>query len=136
MLTHCEVSHVQCFSDERLTGEPPTTEAVASRLMELLRLRDCWYEPFPFDAQLPRIETGRIELPAVEPGIKPWDLDSGIELPVRLRGLTLGRFVLVPSTRTCGVALLPASRTEAIKLAQNVAPTIAARLIVESENAP
>jgi hypothetical protein len=120
---------MQRSREVRLTGPPPETDAVVSRLVAMFRLRDCWYEPFPFDAQLPRIETDRIELPAVEPGVIPWDLDSGIELPVRATGLTLGRFVLIASTSTCGVALSPASRAEAIRLAERVAPAVAGQLV-------
>ncbi len=88
-------------------------------LIALLGLRDCRYERWPFDALLPRIERGRIVLPADEPGArayrecKPAD---GIELPVRSRGFPVGRFVLVPSFSTTGVALAPQARARALDL--------------------
>ena len=34
-------------------------------------------------------------LPGAEPGVAPWRLDAGVELPVRLGHVMLGRFVLV-----------------------------------------
>jgi len=100
-------------------------DAVARRLRSMFGLRACWYESFPFDVQLPRIEPGRIVLPATEPGVAPWRLDNGVELPVRLGNVTLGRFVLVAATPTSGVCLPSARRAEAIDLAERVAPTIA-----------
>ena len=99
-------------SPESPAHESPI-DATASRFMELFGLDACWYEPFPFDRQLPRIEPGRIVLPATEPGIEPWSCDLGVELPVRFSGLTLGRFVLVPSSPTVGVAFSPAAREAA-----------------------
>ena len=111
------------------TNTGPVVDSIASRLTAMFALRDCWYEPFPFDEQLPRIEPGRILLPAAEPGVRPWTLDRGIELPVRYEGLTLGRFVLVPATATSGVALSPAGRDRALTLAARTAPAIAASLL-------
>ena len=74
------------------------------RLATLLDLRHCWYEPFPFDVQLPRIEPGRILLPAAEPGLEPWSSEAGVELPVRFQGLTVGRLVLRPGRTSDRVA--------------------------------
>jgi hypothetical protein len=104
--------------------EPLDATTVATRLCELFDLCDCRFERFPFDAQLPRIEPGRMVLPAAEPGVESWRLDAGIELPVRAGDLLLGRFVLVASMRTSGVILSPAQRAEAISLAERVAPTL------------
>lgn len=106
----------------------PTVDTAADALRERFGLLDCWFEPFPFDVQLPRIETGRIVLPATEPGVKPWRHTGGVELPVRLHGLTIGRFILVPVAPTCGVALSPEDRARAIDLADEIAPTIATDL--------
>ena len=108
-------------------------DTTAARLIATLGLQTCWFEAFPFDAQMPRIEEGRIVLPAPEPGVAPWSFGGGVELPVRLRGLTLGRFILVPRVRTAGVALSPAGRREAIALAEHVAPEIAAVVLGETE---
>jgi hypothetical protein len=92
--------------------------AVADQLVSLLGLRACWFEPFPFDDLLPRIERGRIVLPAAEPAVGPWTIDHGIELPVRCNSLPLGRFVLIPSDPTVGVALPAAARDAALRLAE------------------
>ncbi len=64
----------------------------------MLELCACRFEPFPFEVQLPRIEPGRIVIPVEEPGIAAWSGQAGVELPVHLSGLTVGRFVLVPAT--------------------------------------
>jgi hypothetical protein len=101
----------------------------SSYLIALLGLVACWFEPFPFDTQMPRIEVGRIVLPAVEPGVAPWSFGGGVELPVRFRGLTLGRFVLVPTRRTTGVVISPSERTEAIACAEAVGSVIAAAML-------
>jgi hypothetical protein len=90
---------------------------MARELVRLLRLRNCWFEVFPFDDLLPRIEPGRIVLPAEEPALGPWTVDHGIELPVRYGGLPLGRFVLIPSDPTVGVAFAPPARGAALELA-------------------
>jgi len=112
----------------------PMVEATAARLVELFGLRACWFEAFPFDGQLPRIEPGRIVLPATEPGVEPWSCDAGVELPVRFRGLPLGRFVLVPARPTTGVGLSPAGRTEAIAMAVGVGTEIAAAMLNETDD--
>jgi len=106
-------------------AEAPAIDTVVDQLGELFDLRACWYEPFPFDSQLPRIEPGRIVLPASEPGIRWWRCGAGIELPVRAGNLLLGRFVLVPEARTSGVALSPAGREQAIGLADQLGPLVA-----------
>ena len=72
-------------------------------------------------ALLPRIEADRIIVPADEPGARgysEWSSADGIELPIRCGALTLGRFVLVPRKSTCGVAIAPSLRADAIALAQ------------------
>lgn len=100
----------------------------ADRLIAMFGLRDCRFEPFPFDTQLPRIEPGRIVLPGDEPGLEPWSLEAGIELPIRFRDLTVGRYVLLPRKPTAGVALSPSRRWDAIALATDLGKTVAARL--------
>ena len=108
-------------------------DEAAARLITMLGLRACWFEPFPFDVQLPRIEPGRILLPAAEPGVAPWSLDAGIELPVRFSGLTLGRFVLVPASATSGVGFPPSARSDAISMAEHVGAAVGASMLAESE---
>lgn len=103
-------------------------DMIAAWLVDHFDLGDCWFEPFPFDAQLPRIERGRIVLPAAEPGVAPWQFDNGVELPVRVHGLTLGRFILLPSTSTCGAKLSPHDRAEALAAVDRLAPSIAAAI--------
>lgn len=110
-------------------GVPTRTASTVEQLTDLLSLRRCWYEPFPFDHQLPRIEPDRIVLPACEPGVAPWRLGEGVELPVRFGNLTLGRFVLLSRTDTCGVAFPGPDRAFAIELATELGEAIAAVLI-------
>jgi hypothetical protein len=103
----------------------PLLDVISALLVEHLDLRDCWFEAFPFDTQLPRIEPGRIMLPEPEPGLAPWALDNGVELPVRYGALTVGRFVLVPRTRTTGTAFDPELRAAALELMGPVAAAVA-----------
>jgi len=110
-------------------GVPARTASALEQLTDLLSLRSCWYEPFPFDDQLPRIEADRIVLPAAEPGVAPWRRGAGVELPVRFGNITLGRFVLVPRTDTCGVAFPGRDRALAIGLATELGRAIAETLI-------
>jgi hypothetical protein len=105
---------------------------VSYALCALFDLRACWFEPFPFDAQLPRIEPGRVVLPAAEPGVAPWRLGAGVELPVRLGDVVLGRFVLVARARTCGVSFSSTGRADAIRLAERVAPAIAESILADA----
>jgi hypothetical protein len=100
----------------------------ADEITALLDLRACWFEPFPFDVLLPRIEQGRIVLPTPEPGVAPCS-DAGVELPVRSNGLTVGRFVLLPSAPTVGVVFSPTERDRAIAMAGQLGGPVAAALI-------
>jgi hypothetical protein len=106
-------------------------DVTATRLVATFGLRACWFEPFPFDAQLPRIEPGRIILPSAEPGVEPWSCDKGVELPVHFAGLELARFVLVPETPTTGVGFPPADRADAIAMVAIVGEVIAAAMVAE-----
>jgi hypothetical protein len=101
----------------------------AQELVQLLGLRSCAFEAFPFDVQLPRIERRRIVLPAAEPGVEPWTCDRGVELPVRYRGLTVARFVLVPMLPSVGVVFSPEDRAAALRIAVDVGPFLAAGLV-------
>ena len=116
--------------------EPPVGGAIAEplvpRLIVLFGLRECRFESFPFDVQLPRIEPGRIVLPSDEPGISPWSL-AGVELPVRFRDLTLGRYVLVPASPTTGVHFSPERRAEAISMVAPIGALIAEAMIGERD---
>jgi len=105
----------------------------AAELTARFELRACWFEPFPFDRLLPRIEPGRIVVPAAEPGAQSfteWLPTHGVELPVRYGALTLGRYVLVPRVCTCGVALAAASRKHAFAGARLVGEELARRWTV------
>ena len=117
-------------------GARPSSESVvaatAIRLAGMFDLRACWFESFPFDAQLPRIEPGRIVLPGAEPGVEPWSCDQGVELPVHSNGLTVGRFVLVPETPTTGVGFSHVDRAEAIAMVESVGEVIAAAMVTET----
>jgi ABC-type amino acid transport substrate-binding protein len=103
---------------------------VAEELAARLALRACRFEPFPFDALLPRIEPGRIVIPAAEPVARSyaeWQPAQGVELPVRYGSLILGRFVLVPNATTCGIAIPPADRATAISLARTAGVALGRR---------
>jgi hypothetical protein len=111
-------------------------EPTVPQLIAVFGLRACWFESFPFDVQLPRIESGRIVVPAEEPGVATWSGEVGIELPVRYRSLTLGRFVLVPASPTTGVALAATARAEAMSIAAWVGTRIAAALVAGNVDSP
>lgn len=100
----------------------------ATEIAVLLDLRACWFELFPFDKQLPRIEKGRIVLPVPEPGIAPWS-DGGVELPVVANGLNVGRFVLEPAAATVGVVFPPSARDRVIAMADRLGAPVAVALI-------
>lgn len=99
--------------------------ATSTRLIRHFDLRDCRFEPFPFDRHLPRIEFDRVVLPAAEPGVEPWSLGYGVELPVRFRGLPLGRFVLTPKAKTAGTTFSPPARRQAMAMAAEVSDPLA-----------
>jgi hypothetical protein len=106
-------------------------ETARIALFSQLDLAHCSFEAWPFDALLPRIEYGRIMLPADVVGARSygaWKPEDGIELPVRIRGLQLGRFVLVAHTATTGVALPISSRDRALDIADRCAVALAGRL--------
>ena len=96
-------------------------------LTALFDLRACWFEAFPFDTVLPRIEPERIMVPAGVPGNPPVCYTS-IELPVRLDGLTLGRIVLLPTALSLHEISSPSARETAIALAAELAAPVAAAL--------
>jgi hypothetical protein len=97
------------------------------RLVTLFDLRACWFEPFPFDTTLPRIERARIVAPADEPGSPPISYTS-IELPVCMDGLTLGRIVLLPTAQSLHDISSPRARETAIAMADELAGPVAAAL--------
>jgi hypothetical protein len=118
-------------SDNDTPRDAPVEALVARAAIEitaLLDLQACWYEPFPFDTLLPRIEDGRIVLPVPEPGVAPWSDAGGVELPVRSNGLSVGRFVLQCGAATVGVRFPPSARDRAIAIAGQVGPAIATAL--------
>lgn len=93
------------------------------RLNELLALADCWFEPWPYDRQLPTIARGRVILPADEPGTigySSWSTADGVGLPVLRGGLEIGRFVLVPRIPTVGLDWSPELRERALELAARI----------------
>src|SRR5262245_24396831 len=91
--------------------------------MELLALADCWFEPWPYDRQLPPITPGRVMLPADEPGTvgySEWCSADGVGLPVIRAGLEVGRFVLLPRIPTVGIDWSPELRAEALDLVARI----------------
>jgi hypothetical protein len=113
----------------------PSVAGYTARIKVRLELRACWFESFPFDRQLPRLEADRVVLPATEPGLVPyadWAPEHGIELTVCARGHTLGRFVLVSERPTCGVAFPIAARRDAVEIAREAGDAVA-RHWIESD---
>ena len=113
----------------------PDAVVVADQLVSLLGLRACWFEPFPFDNLLPRIEPGRIVLPAAEPALGPWTIDHGVELTVRCNELPLGRFVLIFCEPTVGVAFPPAARDAALMVADRLGAELGRAWVTEDARA-
>jgi hypothetical protein len=106
-------------------------DAARAALGARLDLAQCWFEQWPFDALLPRLERGRIVLPADVVGARSyaaWRAEDGIEVPVRIQELQVGRFVLVARAATAGVALPATSRDRALDIAEGCASALAARL--------
>jgi uncharacterized protein DUF4118 len=105
-------------------------EAAQRELSELLALRTCRFEAFPFERALPRLERsgvlsameyhhgGGFALPA-----------DGTELPVLGRGNVLGRFVLVPEPNST-VSL--EQRVVAVAIADQVGAALTRRDTVTS----
>jgi hypothetical protein len=98
---------------------------VRDELVGLLALRDCAFEVAPFDVSLPRIQhdgtfvTRRRRLSRGEFALP----DSGAELQVEARGITFGRFILVPRPEV-GASL--EARTVAVMLVEQLATAFAA----------
>jgi hypothetical protein len=95
----------------------------AEHLIELLGLADGWFEPWPYDRQLPTIARGRVMLPADEPGTigySEWCTADGVGLPVIRGGPEIGRFVLLPRIPTVGIAWSPEQRGAAIDLVERI----------------
>jgi len=109
---------------------PATVEGARTALCAALDLVSCAFETWPFHASLPRIERGRVVIPADEVGARSyraWVPADGIELPVRIDGLQIGRFVLVPRIATAGVALPVADRERALDIAEACAAALSDR---------
>ncbi len=119
--------------------QSPATESIlcaaATWLVAKFGLCACRFEPFPFDVHLPRIEPGRVVLPAAEPGVAVWSGEPGVELPVRHFGLPVGRFVLVTQSSTTGVGFSPSDRAEAISMMVGVGRVIAAAMLADRSDA-
>jgi K+-sensing histidine kinase KdpD len=107
------------------TSEDLTLQ-VGAELRECLSLRDCWYEPAPFLAELPRLEpdgslssrtyrwaAGGFELPR-----------DGVVIPVWVANRPVGRFVLAP---TAGVGVPIERRLVALALVDQLAVVLAVR---------
>ena len=113
-----------------VVGEPgrhtseDTIMAAQTELSELLSLRICQFEAFPFSRPLPRLERSGVlsvmEYRGPDNGFAlPAD---GAELPVLGRGNVLGRFVLVPEPDT---TVTLEQRVVAIAIADQVGANLA-----------
>jgi hypothetical protein len=129
------IRHLQRTSGYRRVVEPAFRSSDLEQLFErtfrdlteLFDLRACWFEAFPFDTPLPRIEAGRIMVPDEQPGSPPTSYTS-IELPVRLDDLPVGRIVLLPSAQTLRLVASPSARETALELAAVLSVPIGALL--------
>jgi hypothetical protein len=109
-------------------GDSPDdlTLQVCAELIDLLSLRDCWFEDAPFLAELPRLEPDG----ALDPPIYRWTGEdfslpnAAASIVVELRGEIVGRFVLA-TTPDAPVAL--ERRLVACALADQLRVALAAR---------
>jgi hypothetical protein len=124
----------KAHDEQPFRANPVDIESAATDLQDRLGLRACWFEPWPYDRELPTIESGRIVLPADEPGVTPysaWSADNGVALPVRSVPFEIGRFVLVPRTPTVGLAWASTDRDCALELANGCGRALHARVETE-----
>jgi hypothetical protein len=98
--------------------------AVERELVELLDLRDCFFEPPPVGRPLPRLErNGAVTgVSTMRFSGDEFVLPPEIELPVLGRGRQVGRFVLV-SSPTAGASL--EERTVAVALSDQLGAVLA-----------
>jgi hypothetical protein len=97
--------------------------AAQTELTELLELRNCQFEAFPFTRSLPRLERSGV-LSVMEYHGHGFALPAdGVELPVLGRGNVLGRFVLVPNPHT---TVTIEQRVVAVAIADQVGAALAA----------
>ncbi len=99
-------------------------QAVATELVGLLELRDCFFEPVPVGRPLPRLErNGAVTgVTTMRFAGDEFALPPEVELPVLGRGRQLGRFVLV-SSPTAGASL--EERTVAVALSDQLGAVLA-----------
>ena len=100
--------------------------AITAELIETFRLRDCWFERPPYVATFPRMERNGTVI-ATEHWYARGELElprDGVELCVIGGGVTLGRFVLVP---TRGVGVSAERRIIGIALADQLGVAMAQR---------
>jgi hypothetical protein len=99
-------------------------QAVATELVGLLELRECFFEPVPVGRPLPRLErNGAVTgVTTMRFAGDEFTLPPEVELPVLGRGRQLGRFVLV-SSPTAGASL--EERTVAVALSDQLGAVLA-----------
>ena len=95
-----------------------------NELTELLSLRICQFEAFPFSHPLPRLErSGVVSVMEYHGPDRGFALPAdGAELPVLGRGNVLGRFVLVPEPDT---TVTLEQRVVAVAIADQVGAALA-----------
>ena len=97
--------------------------AAQVELTELLRLRSCQFEAFPFTHPLPRLERSGVVSVMEYHGDRGFALPAdGAELPVLGRGNVLGRFVLIPRPDT---TVTLEQRVVAVAIADQVGAALA-----------
>jgi Domain of unknown function (DUF4118) len=106
------------------TSAEELQSAVERELVELLELRDCFFEPPPVGRPLPRLErNGAVTgVSSMRFSGDEFVLPPEIELPVLGRGRQVGRFVLV-SSPTAGASL--EERTVAVALSDQLGAVLA-----------
>jgi hypothetical protein len=108
-------------------SQEEVVEVVRQRLVDLLSLRNCRFETTAADRPRFRIEsTGEVLLGGSIWAVHAQGLPGPeIELPVRARGVAVGRFVLTP---TPGQPVSQERRVVAVALADQVGATLGPRL--------
>jgi hypothetical protein len=98
--------------------------AAQTELSQLLNLRSCQFEAFPFTHLLPRMErTGVVAVMEYRGPDAGFALPAeGAELPVQGRGHVIGRFVLVPQPNTSATL---EQRVVAVAIADQVGAALA-----------
>jgi Domain of unknown function (DUF4118) len=118
------IHRVAAFGEARRHTSADMIMAAQLELTELLELRSCQFEAFPFTHPLPRLErSGVISVMEYHGPDHGFAFPAGgVELPVLGRGNVLGRFVLIPEPST---SVTLEQRVVAVAIADQVGAALA-----------